>query len=101
MERIDAKKAHYTFINSIFTFYDEPPKEADETRAIRKTIEPWLAALVQSEHLSLLVGSGLTTALSFTAKAKAQTMVNQTFVKELDPLINTFAKDSAQKAGRV
>ena len=28
---------------------------------LRPRIEPWLTALVQSEHLSLLVGSGLTT----------------------------------------
>lgn len=26
---------------------------------LRKTIEPWLTSLFQSEHLSLLVGSGL------------------------------------------
>ena len=30
---------------------------------LRKRIEPWLSALFQSEHLSLLVGSGLTTGL--------------------------------------
>lgn len=31
---------------------------------IRKKVEPWLTALFQSEHLSLLVGTGLSTALS-------------------------------------
>ena len=30
---------------------------------LRPRIEPWLTALVQSEHLSLLVGSGLTHAV--------------------------------------
>jgi hypothetical protein len=30
---------------------------------LRKNIEPWLTALLQSEHLSLLVGAGLTTAV--------------------------------------
>lgn len=31
--------------------------------SLRKEIEPWLTALFQSEHLSLLVGSGLTAAI--------------------------------------
>lgn len=31
---------------------------------IREKVEPWLTAIFQSEHLSLLVGSGLTIALS-------------------------------------
>ncbi len=34
---------------------------------LRGKIEPWLTALFQSEHLSLLVGSGLTTAIQITA----------------------------------
>ncbi|MCM8833671.1 MAG: hypothetical protein NC816_07140, partial [Candidatus Omnitrophica bacterium] len=31
---------------------------------IRKKVEPWLTALFQSEHLSLLIGTGLSIALS-------------------------------------
>ena len=34
---------------------------------IRKRIEPWLTSLVQSEHLSLLIGSGLTQAVHHAA----------------------------------
>ena len=34
---------------------------------IRKRIEPWLTSLVQSEHLSLLIGSGLTQAIHYIA----------------------------------
>ena len=37
---------------------------------LRPRIEPWLTALVQSEHLSLLVGSGLTHAVYHIAKAE-------------------------------
>lgn len=33
------------------------------TEVLRSRIEPWLTALFQSEHLSLLLGSGLTTAV--------------------------------------
>ena len=37
---------------------------------LRSRIEPWLTALVQSEHLSLLVGSGLTHAIHWMATHK-------------------------------
>ena len=32
-------------------------------------VEPWLSALLQAEHLNLLIGSGLTTALAMEAGA--------------------------------
>lgn len=34
---------------------------------LRSRIEPWLTSLFQSEHLSLLIGSGLTTAIQYAA----------------------------------
>ena len=37
--------------------------EPFDTDKLRPRIEPWLTALVQSEHLSLLIGSGLTHAV--------------------------------------
>lgn len=37
---------------------------------LRPRIEPWLTSLVQSEHLSLLVGSGLTHAVHWLAKGE-------------------------------
>ncbi len=38
---------------------------------LRGRVEPWLTSLFQSEHLSLLVGSGLTTAIQFEATGKS------------------------------
>lgn len=38
---------------------------------LRSRIEPWLTSLFQSEHLSLLVGSGLTTAIQYDACGSA------------------------------
>lgn len=35
----------------------------------REHVEPWLSALFQAEHLNLLVGSGLTTAVAYAADA--------------------------------
>jgi hypothetical protein len=40
---------------------------------LRERIEPWLTALFQSEHLSLLIGSGLTTAVHFLATKEPAT----------------------------
>jgi hypothetical protein len=39
--------------------------ESFDTDKLRPRIEPWLTALVQSEHLSLLLGSGLTHAVHY------------------------------------
>lgn len=38
---------------------------------LRTRIEPWLTSLFQSEHLSLLVGSGLTSAVQYAACGKS------------------------------
>ncbi|MBW1744888.1 MAG: hypothetical protein JRG74_04255 [Deltaproteobacteria bacterium] len=35
----------------------------DSPESLRKEIEPWLTALFQSEHLSLLMGTGITSAV--------------------------------------
>ena len=39
-------------------------------RELRNRIEPWLTSLFQSEHLSLLAGSGLTHAVHYLAAGK-------------------------------
>ena len=39
------------------------PDDPLSPQTLRRRIEPWLTALVQSEHLSLLIGSGLTHAV--------------------------------------
>jgi len=43
---------------------DEDLKDTDR---FRKHIEPWLTAVFQSEHLSLLLGSGFTSGVAFAA----------------------------------
>lgn len=48
--------------------------EAPDTAALRKEIEPWLSAVFQSEHLSLLVGNGLPTAVALEAGGSAVAM---------------------------
>jgi SIR2-like domain len=47
--------------------------------ALRKEIEPWLSAVFQSEHLSLLIGSGLPIAVAAQAGATATEMEPPSF----------------------
>jgi len=77
-------------------------KSGDEitSEKLRERIEPWLTALFQSEHLSLLVGSGLTTAVHFLATEEpANSMSKQEFEVFKDE-IDKSVMDSAEKARR-
>jgi len=69
-------------------------------KELREHIEPWLTALFQSEHLSLLAGSGLTHAVHSLAVGETATgMEALTFTIREDE-INKAAKASASQAGR-
>ena len=71
--------------------------EAFGSEKLRPRIEPWLTALVQSEHLSLLLGSGLTHAVhAIATKEPLPDMSAITF----DVLITAEAKRVAKLAGR-
>jgi hypothetical protein len=70
---------------------------------LRPRIEPWLTALFQSEHLALLVGSGLSHAVHHIAtigtKKSMQGMGTIEF-NHVDKEIKAEAKRSAAAAGR-
>jgi len=55
--------------NEVFNINDEIDK-----KKFRRKIEPWLTSIFQSDHLSLLVGSGLTTAVTSIADSSSQRM---------------------------
>lgn len=67
---------------------------------LRARIEPWLTALVQSEHLSLLIGSGLTHAVHYMAKGEAAPGMAAVQFAVYDDSISADAKRSAKAAGR-
>ena len=72
-----------------------------DIKILRSRIEPWLTALFQSEHLSLLAGSGLTHAVHYLATDKgAAGMDAVEWPKEYSKSITTKANASADKAGR-
>ena len=67
---------------------------------LRPRIEPWLTALFQSEHFSLLVGSGLTHAIHWMAAGKALPGMSSTKFSHYNDEINAEAKKSAEAVGR-
>jgi len=68
-------------------------------RDLRQGIEPWLTALFQSEHLSLLTGTGLSIAIGKIAGATATGMTRIEFTAQKD-VIEKASATSAGKAGR-
>jgi len=75
---------------------DNPPAPADT----RPEIEPWLTALLQAEHLSLLVGNGLTTAVAAVVGAGPVAMNATAIDAPGRELVDEFAKKSAAEMGR-
>lgn len=67
---------------------------------LRHRIEPWLTALVQSEHLSLLVGSGLTHAVHKLATGEILPGMSSFAFKNLNDEIKKEASRTAEIAGR-
>ncbi len=66
----------------------------------RKRIEPWLTSLFQSEHLSLLCGSGITNAISHRAGAGGSASMRTKNFNIFKDEINEAAKASAEASGR-
>ena len=77
-------------------------KDEDEfgPERLRPRIEPWLTALVQSEHLSLLVGSGLTHAVHQLAVDEPVPWMGNIDIETFKDEIEAEAKRSAKAAGR-
>jgi len=69
-------------------------------KELRSRIEPWLTALFQSEHLSLLAGSGLMHAVHYIAADKSATGMDKISFTVQDDKINTAAKNSSEAAKR-
>jgi len=67
---------------------------------LKKEIEPWLSAIFQSEHLSLLTGTGLTSAVSNIAGVKAQEMTRLIFKDSLSQSIKKKSDETASKMNR-
>ena len=67
---------------------------------LKKEVEPWLSAIFQSEQLSLLIGTGLTSAVSFTAGVTPQEMSRLALANGLSDKIKNKADATAKKMNR-
>ena len=71
-----------------------------DNAVFRSRIEPWLTSLFQSEHLSLLCGSGITNAISYLAEASGGTTMSTTTFTHFKDEISEAAETSAKASGR-
>jgi hypothetical protein len=78
------------------------PQAVDEPEAekLRKEIEPWMTALFQSEHLSLLMGAGISSAVHWLAQNEAGAGMNQIDFSVFDEQIAKASQESAKSSGR-
>lgn len=74
--------------------------EAFGHKELRSRIEPWLTSLLQSEHLSLLAGSGLTHAVHYLAAGKGAAGMGVLTLSNYQTEINQAAAKAAEAAGR-
>jgi hypothetical protein len=80
-----------------------PTDKADAIKPsdLRGGIEPWLTSLFQSEHLSLLAGTGLSIAMQYMATGSASNAMSEpTLETGYADSIRDKAKAIAQKSGR-
>ncbi|MBS1939063.1 MAG: SIR2 family protein [Bacteroidetes bacterium] len=69
-------------------------------KELRQRIEPWLTSLFQSEHLSLLAGSGLTHAVHRLATGNSAAGMDAMALKKHKDKIEQAAGEAARAAGR-
>lgn len=69
-------------------------------KELRSRIEPWLTSLFQSEHLSLLAGSGLTHAVHYLAAGNGAAGMGALTLSNHQAEIDTAAEKAAADAGR-
>jgi len=80
--------------------FDLSDADVGNPSQFRKHAEPWLTAVFQSEHLSLLAGSGLPTAVALACGGKPADMSKCTWVCELKEKVDSFADKHAERCGR-
>lgn len=79
MNKIDWAKNHILKISNETECLDDVSE--DDIKKYRNKIEPWLTAIFQSEHLALLAGTGLTSAVASLANVDAPGMDRIKFIE--------------------
>jgi hypothetical protein len=96
---LDWEKENILKINNDFDCFNKEEVDEKKVSTLRGQIEPWLTSIFQSEHFSLLVGTGLSTGLSKLANVKPQAMGRISFTLFKD-YINEWSDESAKVLGR-
>jgi hypothetical protein len=91
-------KPHYYSVGAISGEFESTPSEPMKHR---QHIEPWLSAVFQSEHLSLLVGNGFTSAIAQAAGVEPISMETIYFGLENEDKVIDKATESAKVCGRI
>lgn len=89
---------HILKVNRVISTYSVSEEIVEEEA--RKRIEPWLSAIFQSEHLSVLLGAGLTTAVTSIASLPSQGMWRIDFEGVYKDHIKSYADKKASKSDR-
>ena len=66
---------------------------------LKRIIEPWLSAALQTDHLAMLIGAGFTAAVCQIASVNSSSMGTVNFGK-FDEKINAYAEKAATRLGR-
>lgn len=94
-------KWDYNHIVHIGGETETPEDPASETNAWRKRIEPWLSAVFQAEHLSLLLGNGFTTGVANNTGGLPTSMASTGFGGlPNEEKVTARAKEMAEAMGR-
>jgi len=81
--------------------YKEPTSiEELNSDELRNVVEPWLTALFQSEHLALLAGAGISSAVHYLATGSAGAGMCKMEISEYTDELTNVVEESAKKAGR-
>lgn len=97
MNKINWSKDHILKISNETECLDDVSE--DDIKKYRNKIEPWLTAVFQSEHLALLAGTGLTSAIASLAKVDTPGMDRIEFI-EFGEQIKKSADSQAKEMRR-
>jgi hypothetical protein len=92
-----AWKPHVLKIGPHVELFEAVP---DRIAELQRRVEPWLSTILQSEHLSVLIGSGFSTAICEAANVSALDMALAKYHIPFEDDVNNAAHADAQAAGR-
>ena len=91
---------HYCRVDEVLWNNNSDEPDMDKIPGLRKKIEPWFASLFQSEHLSILLGSGFTLGICNEIGIMAADMGSDRFEGEMENKIEKCAEKQQRNGTR-